>query len=84
MLTFALNLDIVDGFASRPSAIFGQDPIGENANGGNGNQGQIPMLTELVFGVQQGAAGASYWMGILLAPLRHRTAYQQHAGTRAH
>ena len=59
MLNFALNLDIVDGTLAGVR-IFGQDTT-------DGSNDSLPMLEELVVGVQQGVAGASYWMGILLA-----------------
>lgn len=64
MLAFALNLDIVDGTLAG-LRIFGQETLPEGApdNGGN----PLPMLLEFVIGAQQAVAGASYWMGILLA-----------------
>jgi ABC-type transport system involved in multi-copper enzyme maturation permease subunit len=65
MLSFALNLDIVDG-ALAGIRIFGQ----EATQGQSGNEpasGSLPLLEEVVIGVQQAVAGASYWMGILLA-----------------
>ncbi len=66
MLAFALNLDIVDGTLSG-IRIFGQDALQNNASGENNSAPGIPLLTEIVIGVQQAVAGASYWMGILLA-----------------
>ncbi len=67
MLGFALNLDIVDGSLAG-LRIFGQDASlpdveGQDAGGG----GQIPLLERMVIGVEKFVAGASYWMGILLA-----------------
>ena len=61
MLSFALNLDIVDG-ALAGLRIFGQD-----AQMGSGGAQNMPMLQDIVVGVGQFVAGASYWMGILLA-----------------
>lgn len=63
MLSFALNLDIVDGTLAG-IRIFGQEALPEGAEPGDNG---VPMLQELVIGVQQAAAGGSYWMGILLA-----------------
>ena len=63
MLGFALNLDIVDGSLAG-LRIFGQD-TSLTRNSGDG--AQVPLLQELVFGVEKFVAGASYWMGILLA-----------------
>lgn len=65
MLSFALNLDIVDGSLAG-LRIFGQD-ANITTNGGEGSGPQIPMLQELVIGIEKVVAGASYWMGILLA-----------------
>lgn len=64
MLAFALNLDIVDGTLAG-LRIFGQDtlPDGPSEDGGTPQL----MLVEFVIGAQQAVAGASYWMGILLA-----------------
>ena len=60
VLAFALNLDIVDGTLSG-IRIFGQQA------GPEGEGGSLPLLEELVVGVEQAVAGAGYWMGILLA-----------------
>lgn len=64
MLGFAMNLDIVDG------SLAGMRIFGQNAdiqtNNGEGGVG-LPMLTEFVLGIEKAVAGASYWMGILLA-----------------
>ena len=63
MLSFALNLDIVDGSLAG-MRIFGQDAMPD----GSGNDANIDnLLQEMVIGVEQAVAGASYWMGILLA-----------------
>lgn len=68
MLAFALNLDIVDGSLAGVR-IFGQEATSEgpdHSSADSPNSG-LPLLEEVVIGVQQGVVGASYWMGILLA-----------------
>ena len=65
MLSFALSLDIVEGSLAG-LRIFGQEvkPEGpQNQTTGDPFGG----LSQFVIGVQQAIAGASYWMGILLA-----------------
>ncbi|MFK7844976.1 MAG: ABC transporter permease [Rhodothermales bacterium] len=67
MLSFALNLDIIDGTLAG-MRIFGQEAIGEEAVGQVDDAGNpVNMLNQFVIGAQQAVAGASYWMGILLA-----------------
>ena len=67
MLSFALNLDIVDGTLAG-MRIFGQDAMDADEVGRTDDAGNpIDMLTQFVIGIEQGVAGASYWMGILLA-----------------
>jgi len=57
MVAFALNLDVVDGSLAG-LRLFGQTP--------DGNMEGLS-LERLVFGVESAVAGASYWVGILLA-----------------
>ena len=57
MVAFALNLDVVDGSLAG-LRLFGQTP--------DGNMEGLS-LERLVFGVESAVAGASYWIGILLA-----------------
>ena len=57
MVSFALNLEVVDGTLAG-LRLFGQDP-----QSGLGNLG----LAELVFVVESAVAGLAYWIGILLA-----------------
>lgn len=66
MLTFALNLDIVDGTLAG-MRIFGQDAFPEQSEDGQQASNTPGMLSEFVIGIEQAVAGASYWMGILLA-----------------
>ena len=68
MLSFALNLDIIDGTLAG-MRIFGQEAIGgeEAANRVDQDGNPVNLLNEFVIGAQQAVAGASYWMGILLA-----------------
>ncbi len=68
MLAFALNLDIVDGSLAG-IRVFGQEATSEGpgSDAADSPRSGLPMLEEVVIGVQQGVAGASYWMGILLA-----------------
>ena len=65
MLGFAMNLDIVDGSLAGMK-IFGQDAQFQTNTGGEGGA-QFPLLQEFVLGIERVVAGASYWMGILLA-----------------
>jgi ABC-2 type transport system permease protein len=57
MVSFALNLEVVDGTLAG-LRLFGQEP--------GGPMGSIG-LTELVFVVESAVAGFAYWIGILLA-----------------
>jgi len=57
MVSFALNLEVVDGTLAG-LRLFGQDP-----QSGLGSLG----LAELVFVVESAVAGLAYWIGILLA-----------------
>ncbi|MEM8485433.1 MAG: ABC transporter permease subunit [Bacteroidota bacterium] len=61
LLSFALNLDIVDGTLAG-LRIFGQ----EAQESGNNPLGDTSLL-KFVVGAQTAVAGASYWIGILLA-----------------
>lgn len=61
LLSFALNLDIVDGTLAG-LRIFGQ----ETQENGNNPLGDTSLL-KFVVGAQTAVAGASYWIGILLA-----------------
>ena len=58
MLAFAMNMDVVNGSITA-FRIFGNDVTGEG--GGFSN------LSNLVMNIQAFVAGASYWMGMLLA-----------------
>lgn len=62
LLSFALNLDIVDGTLAG-LRIFGQEATQGNGNGPVGDTS----LMKFVIGAQTAVAGASYWIGILLA-----------------
>ena len=66
MLSFALNLDVVDGSLAG-LRIFGQDADIQVSTSGQGNMPTMDLLQDLVFGVERFVAGFSYWMGILLA-----------------
>ncbi len=65
LLSFALNLDIVDGSLAG-LRIFGQDtdPIPDGANSPFGGE---DALFKFVVKAEQVVAGASYWIGILLS-----------------
>lgn len=63
MVTFALNLDVVEG-SLEGLRLFGQDPqSGSEAPGGASDFS----LTRVVVAVESVVAGAAYWVGILLA-----------------
>ena len=64
MLAFALNLEIVDGSLAGLRIFGGETNI--ETNGQNTNPSGLPLLNDLVIGIQTFVAGASYWMGILL------------------
>lgn len=57
MVAFALNLDVVDGSLAG-LRLFGQTPDGPVEG---------LSLEQLVFGIESAVAGATYWIGILLA-----------------
>jgi len=61
MVTFALNLEVVEG-SLEGFRLFGQD-----AGPDSGEEGGLPSLTEVVVAVESVVAGATYWLGILLA-----------------
>ncbi len=63
MLSFALNLDIIDGSLAG-LRIFGQNAMPDGVENADN---PIDTLTRFVVGAEQAVAGASYWMGILLA-----------------
>ena len=72
MLSFALNLDIIDGSLAG-IRIFGRNAMNQNdepedlENQTDDVENPLDLLTKFVIGAEQGVAGASYWMGILLA-----------------
>jgi hypothetical protein len=69
MVTFALNLEVVDGTLAG-LRIFGAEvsaPSGGGAGEGDaGTEALRSALESLVFGVQALVAGAAYWLGTLL------------------
>lgn len=68
MVGFALNLDIVEGSLAG-IRLFGQDatPTPEDADNGAQALSDALNLETLVVGVEAVVAGATYWLGILLA-----------------
>ena len=64
LLSFALNLDIVDGTLAG-FRIFGQNA--DSPDGSNSPFGGEDTLMKFVVGAEQAVAGASYWIGILLS-----------------
>jgi len=61
MVGFALNLDVVEG------SLEGLRFFGQDAGPDSPDEGGLPSLTEVVVGVESIVAGATYWLGILLA-----------------
>ncbi|NBB73555.1 MAG: hypothetical protein GVY35_07755 [Bacteroidetes bacterium] len=61
MTAFALNLDVVEG------SLAGVRVFGENLGDAQDGDGEGITLQNVVFSVQAVVAGATYWIGILLA-----------------
>ena len=70
VLALALQLDVVDGTLAG-ARLFGESAIDDDLAAGDGPQsvpfGADSLLEGMVFGAQAFAAGAAYWVGILLA-----------------